>query len=240
MPWDRRLGRPSVRAAAAVDRTQSRYAEPAGPAGSTRSRLRSPGPRPGGSPQERIRRSRRLFSQVLGVGAGDPAPGLLPAGPSRLRAVRIVSSETRSAARPSAKLTSAATSSRDASRRAELGRALVQQGAQPLPDRCIELGARRLEPRLPGVSAASPERAKAAIAFRTVWLSRPSSRVIALVCSPRARASRSWQRRSTATSLERKPASRRARSSSVRGRTKIGALMCPGTHDLVLSPKRLD
>src|SRR6266496_2907339 len=91
----------------------------------------------------------------------------------------------------------------------------------------------RLDPRVK--QASSPSCSNAPSTFRTVWSLQPSSSAIRGTHSPRALASRIWQRRSTYRSFACNPASKRSRSASVNGRTKIGDLIPTLPHDSDLS-----
>ena len=69
---------------------------------------------------------------------------------------------------------------------------------------------------------ASPRAWNARSTLCTVWVLQPTVGAIAGARSPRALASRIWQRRSSKAADERSPASSRARSCGVTGRTKVG------------------
>jgi hypothetical protein len=77
----------------------------------------------------------------------------------------------------------------------------------------------------PSCRTASPAALKPWITLRTVWSSQPSWRAITGARSPRAEASKIWQRRNTKASDERNPAWTWRCSSSVKGRIKMGVLI---------------
>src|ERR1700730_5562838 len=87
----------------------------------------------------------------------------------------------------------------------------------------------------PSCSTANPVVVKPLITLRTVWSSQPSCLAIAGARSPRADASKIWQRRKTKASDERNPLWSCCRSSSVSGRIKMGVLM-PSIVPHFLSP----
>jgi hypothetical protein len=77
----------------------------------------------------------------------------------------------------------------------------------------------------PSSSTLRPSALKPWITLRTVWSSQPSCRAIFGTRSPRAEASKIWQRRKMKASDERNPAWTWRCSSSVNGRVKMGVLM---------------
>ena len=110
---------------------------------------------------------------------------------------------------------------------AEVARAAVQQRAQLLGALAGERPRRRLVGARGAFAAArsSPRALKACRASSTVWSSQPSCSAIRGARSPRALASRIWQRRKTKASVERRPARQRLPLGVRDGRTKIGGLM---------------
>jgi hypothetical protein len=75
------------------------------------------------------------------------------------------------------------------------------------------------------LSTSRPASLKPLMTLRTVWSSQPNCRAIALACSRRSLAKRIWQRRRTKALDERNLFWMLARSSSVRGRMKMGAFI---------------
>ena len=146
----------------------------------------------------------------------------------RDKVARMVSPETRSSVSPSSKATSAAISKvhRLVSYPNSLGeRWSICRKASAL---CWSKAAyTRLGREEPGVRASGPLSLKARMAFLTVCEAHPRLRAIFGGDSPRALASRIWQRRITKASLDRSPASSRSRSFFDSSRTKIGGFMQP-------------
>src|SRR5215210_5839137 len=157
--------------------------------------------------------------------------------PRRRSACRIVSSLTGSAVIPSAQATSEASSSVQTLVGLSKVRGLWCSSARSSSAAAVSTWAwivcGRVEPRVR--QASSPSRSNSRITLRTVWSSQPSVIAIRGTHSPRALASRIWQRRSSYTFAERSPASSRSRSASVRARTKMGGLMPTRPHDSRLS-----
>lgn len=77
----------------------------------------------------------------------------------------------------------------------------------------------------PACKTAKPLVLKPLITSRTVWSSQPSCLAMAVARSWRADASRIWQRRNTKASDECRPTLTCCCSFSLKGRTKMGALM---------------
>src|SRR5262245_29965680 len=147
--------------------------------------------------------------------------------PSRCSVARMVSPVTRVAVNPWAKLTSAAHSSVHRLLGLPKRRGLWCNSARN-PSACAgpnAAGRRRLGRDEPLRNAGRPWALKACKASSTVWSSQPRCAAIRGARSPRALASRIWQRRSTKASGERRPAVTACRSASVSGRTKIGGLI---------------
>jgi hypothetical protein len=149
--------------------------------------------------------------------------------PRRSSVWRIVSSLTRRAVRPCSKLTSAASSkvhkllglSNSLGLRCNSARNFSALSSSKTA--WVVWGRRE-----PGFRASTPRSSKARITLRTVWSSQPRNSAIAGAVSPRALATRIWQRRTVKLSDERRPAFNCSRSSDVSSRTKIGFLM-PGS-----------
>ena len=74
---------------------------------------------------------------------------------------------------------------------------------------------------------ARPSRSKARMTLRAVWSTQPKCRAICRGVFPSALTSRIWQRRKLKAFVERKPARKVARSSSVKERMKIGSFILP-------------
>src|SRR5438067_3601515 len=146
--------------------------------------------------------------------------------PKRSKVARIVSPLTRSAVSPRSKLTSAANSRVHTLVGFPKVRGLWCNRARSASPRAASKATwnrwGRDEPRR---SAAGPRALKATMALRTVWASQPRWRAIWGACSPRALASRIWDRRWTKASDERNPATNWARSASVTGRTYTGCFI---------------
>src|SRR6266536_1102921 len=157
--------------------------------------------------------------------------------PRRRIAWRIVSPLTCAAVIPSTKLTSAANSIVHTLVGRPKVRGLWSNNARiccrPTSSTLAWIVCGRLDPRVR--QASSPSCSNAPSTFRTVWSLQPSSSAIRGTHSPRALASRIWQRRSTYRSFACNPASKRSRSASVNGRTKIGDLIPTLPHDSDLS-----
>src|SRR5215212_9624672 len=146
--------------------------------------------------------------------------------PNLLSVERIVSPETRSLVMPSSKLTSAACSS--VQRVLGLPNSLGEWRKSSLraSTPCSSKAARvRLGLEEPALRASRPRSLKAWMALRTVWEAQPKERAICGGVSPRALASRIWQRRRMKASEERNPACKALRSSFESVRTKIGSFM---------------
>src|SRR5258706_2235227 len=153
--------------------------------------------------------------------------------PRRRIACRIVSPLTRAVMIPSAKLTSAASSIVQTLVGWPKGRGLWWSSARSCSPAAAPTLAwivcGRLEPRLR--QGSSPARSNSRSTLRTVWSLQPSISAIRGTHSPRALASRIWQRRTTYRSVDRRLASSRSCSASVRGRTKVGGLIPTTPHD---------
>src|SRR5579863_2125743 len=117
---------------------------------------------------------------------------------SRLRARRTLSSDTGTAMMPCSKLTWAASSSVQVLRCLpnSLGRRCSRSFSCWSPS-SEKLGCKRWGREEPACSTASPAVLKPWITLRTVWSSQPSCLAIAMARSPRALASKIWQRRRT-------------------------------------------
>ena len=154
------------------------------------------------------------------------------ATPSRLSAVRTVSSLTRSAVMPCSRATSAARSSVQTLVSLPKARgprcSSARSRSAPAASSLAWIVCGRFDRRTR--HAAGPARSKACTALRTVCWSQPSRSAMRGTGSPRALASTAWHRRRTNPSAERNPASRCPRSASVSGRTYNGGRMPPPPH----------
>src|SRR5215510_152430 len=154
--------------------------------------------------------------------------------PSRSRAIRTVSSLTRSAVKPCSKLTCAASSSLQTLVCFPYLRGLSCSSpfrrSAPSSLKALWTSCGRLERR---ANTARPCALKARITSRTVSSLQPSACAIAGARSPRLLLNTIWLRRKTNAEPERSPASNWFRSSGVSSRTKIGGLIRP---DHTLSP----
>src|SRR5258708_19330687 len=155
---------------------------------------------------------------------------------SRLRARRTLSSETWVEIIPCSKLTCAASCkvhvlrSLPKSRGLRCSRSLRRSA--PSSEKVVRKRCGRDDP---SCRTARPSALKPWITLRTVWSSHPSWRAITEARSPRAEASKTWQRRNTKASDERNPAWIWRCSSSGKGRIKMGVLI-PGIVPHCLSP----
>src|SRR6266516_8113088 len=154
----------------------------------------------------------------------------------RLRARRTLSSETSQGMIPCSKLTWAASSKVQVLR--SWPKSCGLRGSRSL-SRSAPCSLKAVRSRWgredPSCRTTSPEALNEWITLRTVWSSQPSWRAITGARSPRAEASRIWQRRNTKASDERNPAWTFCSSSCVNGRIKMGAFMpCSIPH--LLSP----
>src|SRR5918996_4157 len=146
--------------------------------------------------------------------------------PRRARVARMVSPLTRWGVNPCWKLTSAANSRVHRLVGLSKVRGLWCNKARNCsafsPGKAAWIVWGREDPLL---RLSKPARLNARMALRAVCSSQPRWWAIWGARSPRALASRIWQRRRTKASAERQPASRCWRSASVTGRTKIGGIM---------------
>src|SRR6266487_3783195 len=145
---------------------------------------------------------------------------------SRLRARRTLSSEIGVEIIPCSKLTWAANSKVQMRRSLpkSLGRRCSRSFNRWSPS-SVKLVCRRWGREEPSCSTARPEALKPWMTLRTVWSSHPSCWAMVIARSPRALASKIWQRRKTKASDERNLAWICCCSFSVTGRIKMGAFM---------------
>ncbi len=147
---------------------------------------------------------------------------------SRLSARRTLSLETSWEMIPCSKLTRAASSRVQVPRSWPKSRGLrCSRSLRRSAPSCVKAVRSRWGREEPSCNTASPAALKPWITLRTVWSSQPSWRAITGARSPRAEASKIWQRRNTKASDERNPAWTWCRSSWVNGRIKIGVFIPP-------------
>ena len=174
-------------------------------------------------------RSEVSFSQVGRVGAGDPGLGPLPADaqPHQGLADRLAADRPVGQALGVGHLGGQAERP-EAGGLAEVARAAVEQVAEPPPAGVVEGGrGSTWGARTSRAGRRGPRPRRRGWRCGRDWTQQPTAAAIALGLWPSALARRTWQRRRVNASGERRPARRACRSSSVRGRTKVGGFMPP-------------